>query len=61
MQAADQRHRQLGELLDALLRENTNLPINVDEEPLTCVVRGTGRILDDPDKYRGVLALSGRA
>jgi hypothetical protein len=23
-------------------------------------VRGTGRILDDPDKYRGVLALSGR-
>ncbi|MGH7564907.1 MAG: rod shape-determining protein [Gemmatimonadota bacterium] len=46
--------------LDALLRENTNLPINVDEEPLTCVVRGTGRILDDPVKYRGVLALSGR-
>jgi len=44
--------------LDALLRENTNLPINVDEEPLTCVVRGTGRILDDPDKYRGVLTLS---
>ncbi|MFN2382892.1 MAG: rod shape-determining protein [Gemmatimonadota bacterium] len=44
--------------LDSLLRENTNLPINVDEEPLTCVVRGTGRILDDPDKYRGVLTLS---
>jgi rod shape-determining protein MreB len=44
--------------LDQLLRENTNLPINVDEEPLTCVVRGTGRILDDPDKYRGVLTLS---
>jgi len=44
--------------LDQLLRENTNLPINVDEEPLTCVVRGTGRILDDPDEYRGVLTLS---
>ncbi len=44
--------------LDSLLRENTNLPINVDEEPLTCVVRGTGRILDDPEKYRGVLTLS---
>ena len=40
------------------LRENTSLPINVDEEPLTCVVRGTGRILDDPEKYRGVLTLS---
>ena len=43
---------------DSLLRENTSLPINVDEEPLTCVVRGTGRILDDPVKYRGVLTLS---
>ena len=46
--------------LDALLREETNLPINVDEDPLTCVVRGTGRILDDPNKYRGVLTLSRR-
>ena len=44
--------------LDSLLRENTSLPINVDEEPLTCVVRGAGRILDDPEKYRGVLTLS---
>lgn len=46
--------------LNALLRKNTNLPINVDEEPLTCVVRGTGRILDDPDKYRGVLSFDRR-
>jgi hypothetical protein len=22
---------------------------------MTCVVRGTGRILDDPEKYRNVL------
>ena len=50
----------VGENVALPLRENTNLPINVDEEPLTCVVRGTGRILDDPDKYRGVLVLSGR-
>jgi hypothetical protein len=28
----------------------------VDEEPLTCVVRGAGRILDDLNKYRSVLA-----
>ena len=46
--------------LDALLHENTNLPINVDDDPLTCVVRGTGRILDDPNKYRGVLTLPRR-
>ncbi len=41
--------------LDTLLREETGLPIHVDEEPLTCVVRGTGRILDDLDRYRSVL------
>jgi rod shape-determining protein MreB len=27
----------------------------VDDDPLTCVVRGTGRILDDYEKYSGVL------
>jgi len=46
--------------MDVLLREATNLPINVDEDPLTCVVRGTGRILDEPTRYRGILSLSGR-
>jgi rod shape-determining protein MreB len=42
--------------LDRLLQEETNLPIHVDEEPLTCVVRGAGRILDDLPRYRGVLS-----
>jgi rod shape-determining protein MreB and related proteins len=41
--------------LDRLLTEETNLPIHVDDEPLTCVVRGAGIILDDVHKYRGVL------
>jgi rod shape-determining protein MreB and related proteins len=41
--------------LDRLLQHETNLPIHVDEEPLTCVVRGAGRILDDLQKYRNVL------
>jgi len=41
--------------LDRLLAHETNLPIHVDEEPLTCVVRGAGRILDDFTKYRPVL------
>ena len=41
--------------LDQLLSQETNLPIHVDEEPLTCVVRGAGRILDDLNKYRAVL------
>ncbi len=41
--------------LDVLLHEETKLPIHVDEEPLTCVVRGTGKILDNPEKYWTVL------
>ena len=40
---------------DKLLKHETNLPIHVDEDPLTCVVRGGGRILDDLTKYRTVL------
>ena len=41
--------------MDRLLQHETNLPIHVDEEPLSCVVRGVGRILDDLKKYRTVL------
>ncbi|HEX5520422.1 MAG TPA: rod shape-determining protein [Longimicrobiaceae bacterium] len=41
--------------LDELIARETNLPIHVDEEPLSCVVRGAGRVLDDIQKYRGVL------
>ncbi len=41
--------------LDVALSQETSLPIRVDEDPLTCVVRGTGRILEDPEKYRSVL------
>jgi rod shape-determining protein MreB len=41
--------------LDGLLMHETNLPIHVDEEPLTCVVRGAGRILDEFERFRSVL------
>ena len=41
--------------LDVLLSQETGLPVRVDEDPLTCVVRGTGRILEDPERYRSVL------
>lgn len=41
--------------LDKLIAHETGLPIHVDEEPLTCVVRGAGRILDDLGKYKTVL------
>ena len=41
--------------LDQLLARETGLKIHVDEDPLTCVVRGAGKILEDINKYRGVL------
>ncbi len=41
--------------LDRRLREETNLPINIAEDPLTCVVRGTGKVLDDFGTFDRVL------
>ncbi len=41
---------------DLLLSQETSLPIHVDEDPLTCVVRGAGRILDDEEKYWSFLS-----
>ena len=41
--------------LDLYLREKTNLPINVVEDPLTCVVLGAGKVLDDIERYEKVL------
>ena len=40
--------------LDILLREETNLPVVVSDDPLTAVVRGSGKALEYLDKYRGV-------
>ncbi len=36
--------------LDRLLMEETGLPVIVAEDPLTCVVRGSGRALEEMDK-----------
>jgi rod shape-determining protein MreB len=41
--------------LDRLLHNETDLPIHLDEEPLTCVVRGAGAVLDDWPLYQGVV------
>ncbi|MBP7460714.1 MAG: rod shape-determining protein [Candidatus Delongbacteria bacterium] len=41
--------------LDERLRQETNLPINVVEDPLTCVVRGAGKILSDLSYYSKIL------
>jgi rod shape-determining protein MreB len=41
--------------LDHLLRVETGTKIIVADDPLTCVVRGTGIVLEDLDTLRGVL------
>jgi rod shape-determining protein MreB and related proteins len=40
--------------LDLLLQHETGLPIHVDEEPLTCVVRGAGTVLEEWSTYHWV-------
>jgi rod shape-determining protein MreB len=42
--------------LDRLLMEETGLPVIVAEDPLTCVVRGSGRALEEMDKLHSVFA-----
>ncbi|MCK4224873.1 MAG: rod shape-determining protein, partial [candidate division Zixibacteria bacterium] len=46
--------------LDKRLREETNLPINIAEDPLTCVARGTGEVLENMTQFSKVLIKSKR-
>ena len=41
--------------IDQLIRERTNVPVNIAEEPLLSVVRGKGKVLEDVKKYESVL------
>ncbi|MBI3554863.1 MAG: rod shape-determining protein [Deltaproteobacteria bacterium] len=40
--------------LELLIREKTGLPVSIAEDPLTCVVRGAGHVLEDLDLLRQV-------
>ncbi|HXV20941.1 MAG TPA: rod shape-determining protein [Desulfuromonadales bacterium] len=40
--------------LDALLREETGLPVVIAEDPLSCVVLGSGKVLDELDLLKRV-------
>ncbi|UCE25079.1 MAG: rod shape-determining protein [Candidatus Zixiibacteriota bacterium] len=44
--------------MDRRLRQETNLPVNAAEDPLTCVVRGAGKVLSDFNSYVKVLERS---
>ncbi len=41
--------------LDKHIRQETNLPVIVADDPLTCVARGTGIVLENMNKYSKVL------
>jgi rod shape-determining protein MreB len=41
--------------LDVLIRNRVELPVYVAEDPLTAVARGTGKVLEDLDRYERVL------
>lgn len=44
--------------LDVLIKEKTGLPVSLAEDPLTCVVRGCGKVLESISLLRQVATLS---
>lgn len=42
--------------LDQVLRNATGLPVSIAEEPLACVVKGTGRALDEIGRLKSILS-----
>jgi rod shape-determining protein MreB len=40
--------------LDVLLREETGLPVTIADDPLSAVVLGTGKALDELDRLKGI-------
>ncbi len=41
--------------IDQIIRERTNVPVNVAEDPLLSVVKGTGMVLENLKNYEAVL------
>lgn len=46
--------------LDTLISQETKMPVHITDEPLTAVVRGTGKVLDDLDNLREIILPSTR-
>ena len=42
--------------LDMLISKETGMPVHIAENPLDCVAEGTGKVLEDIDRLREVLA-----
>jgi rod shape-determining protein MreB and related proteins len=41
--------------IDATISEATQIPVRIADDPATCVVRGTGIILENIEEYRGII------
>ena len=41
--------------LDRRAADATQMPVHIADDPLTCVVRGTGRVLEELDQLERVL------
>ena len=41
--------------LDLVIRKATGLPVTIADDPLTCVVMGTGKCVEEKAKYKHVL------
>ncbi len=50
----------LSRRIDDRIMQETHLPVNIADDPLTCVVRGTGKILSNFQQYQKVLLKSKR-
>jgi len=46
--------------LDELISNETKMPVHIADEPLTTVVRGTGKVLDDLDNLKEILIPSSK-
>ncbi len=42
--------------LDKLINSKTKMPVNVAEDPLDCVAKGTGKVLENIDKLQDILS-----
>jgi len=43
--------------LDSLIADQTGIPVHIAEDPLTCVARGTGKVLENEEILRKIAAL----
>ena len=42
--------------LDLELRNRTGLPVSIADDPLSCVVKGSGLVVENLKKWKGVLS-----